>query len=288
MVPLEASGPNAEQIRYWNETAGPKWTAFQQVLDEQLGALGRRAMDRAGVARRERVIDVGCGCGDATIELGRRVGPQGTVVGVDVSTPMLERAATQARAAQLANVRFENADAQTHRFPPGQCDLVFSRFGVMFFADPVTAFMNLCVALPPGGRVAFICWQPLRENPWLSLPLQVAARYITLPPPPVPGAPGPFSFADPERVRTILVRAGFVEIAFEELREMLTVGGGASLDQTVQFLLQGVGPTSAALREADPAVRPRVAAAVRDALAPFHTAAGVRLGSAAWIVTARR
>ena len=158
----------------------------------------------------------------------------------------------------------------------------------MFFADPVTAFMNLCVALRPGGRVAFICWQPLRENPWLSLPLQVAARYITLPPPPVPGAPGPFSFADPERVRTILVRAGFVEIAFEELREMLTVGGGASLDQTVQFLLQGVGPTSAALREADPAVRPRVAAAVRDALAPFHTAAGVRLGSAAWIVTARR
>src|SRR5437773_2127532 len=163
-----------------------------------------------------------------------------------------------------------------------------ARLGVMFFADPVTAFMNLCVALRPGGRVAFICWQPLRENPWLSLPLQVAARYITLPPPPVPGAPGPFSFADPERVRTILVRAGFVEIAFEELREMLTVGGGASLDQTVQFLLQGVGPTSAALREADPAVRPRVAAAVRDALAPFHTAAGVRLGSAAWIVTARR
>ena len=237
MVPLEASGPNAEQIRYWNETAGPKWIGFQQVLDEQLGALGRRAMDRAGVARRERVIDVGCGCGDTTIELGRRVGPQGTVVGVDVSTPMLERAATQARAAQLANVRLENADAQTHRFPPGQCDLVFSRFGVMFFADPVTAFMN---------------------------------------------------FADPERVRTILVRGGFVEIAFEERREMLTVGGGASLDQTVQFLLQGVGPTSAALREADPAVRPRVAAAVRDALAPFHTAAGVRLGSAAWIVTARR
>src|SRR5206468_8372770 len=151
MVPLEASGPNAEQIRYWNETAGPKWTAFQQVLDEQLGALGRRAMDRAGVARRERAIDVGCGCGDTTIELGRRVGPQGTVVGIDLSAPMLERAATQARAAQLANVRFENADAQTHRFAPGQCDLVFSRFGVMFFADPVTAFMNLCVALRPGG-----------------------------------------------------------------------------------------------------------------------------------------
>src|SRR5438477_469726 len=152
MVPLEASGPNAEQIRYWNETAGPKWTAFQQVLDEQLGALGRRAMDRAGVARRERVIDVGCGCGDTTIELGRRVGPQGTVLGVDVSTPMLERAATQARAAQLANVRFENTDAQTHRFSPGQCDLVFSRFGVMFFADSVTAFTNLRAALQPCAR----------------------------------------------------------------------------------------------------------------------------------------
>jgi SAM-dependent methyltransferase len=288
MVPLEASGPNAEQIRYWNETAGAKWTAFQQVLDEQLGALGRRAMDQTGVASGERAIDVGCGCGDTTIELGRRVGPQGTVMGIDLSAPMLERAATQARAAQLANVRFANADAQTHRFAPGQCDLVFSRFGVMFFADPAAAFTNLYAALRPGGRVAFVCWQSLRENPWLALPLEVAARYITLPPPPTPGAPGPFSFADAERVRGILAQAGFVEIAFADLRETLTVGGGTSLDRTVEFLLQGVGPTSAALREADPAVRPKVAAAVREALAPFHGGAGVRMGSAAWIVTARR
>jgi SAM-dependent methyltransferase len=288
MVPLEASGPNAEQIRYWNDTAGAKWTAFQEVLDEQLRALGRRAMDRAAVAPHERVIDVGCGCGDTTIELGRRVGPDGTVVGIDLSTPMLERAVAQARAAQLPNVRFETADAQTHRFPSGQCDLVFSRFGVMFFADPAAAFSNLGTALRPGGRVAFVCWQSLLENPWLSVPLQVAARYITLPPPPAPGTPGPFSFADAERVRTILARAGFAEIAFADLREVLTIGGGASLDRTVVFLLEGVGPTSAALREADPAVRPKVAAAVREALAPFQTEAGVQMGSAAWIVTARR
>jgi len=288
MVPLEASGPNAEQIRYWNETAGPKWTAFQQVLDEQLGALGRRAMDQTRVAPGESAIDVGCGCGDTTIELGRRVGPRGTVVGIDLSAPMLERAATQARAAGLANVRFENADAQTHRFAAAQWDLVFSRFGVMFFADPPAAFTNLYAALRPGGRIAFVCWQALRENAWLALPLGVAARYITLPPPPVPGTPGPFSFADADRVRGILAQAGFAEIAFADLRETLTVGGGGALDQTVDFLLQGVGPTSAALREADPAVRPKVSAAVREALAPFHTAAGVRLASAAWIVTARR
>jgi len=288
MAPLEASGPNAEQIRYWNDTAGAKWTAFQQVLDEQLGALGRRAMDEAGVAPGERAIDVGCGCGDTTIELGRRVGPEGTVVGIDLSAPMLERAVTQARAAQVANVRFENADAQTHRFPPGQYDLVFSRFGVMFFADPAVAFTNLRAAVRAGGRIGFVCWQALRENPWLALPLGVAARYIPLPPPPAPGTPGPFSFADTDRVRGILAQSGFAEITFADLRETLTVGGGGALDQTVAFLLQGVGPASAALREADPAVRSKVAAAVREALAPFHTAAGVRLASAAWIVTARR
>jgi len=243
-------------------------------------------MDRAGIAPGERVIDVGCGCGDTTIALGRRVGPVGRVLGVDVSAPMLERAAETARAAGVANVRFENADAQTHRPSPSAFDVVYSRFGVMFFADPVAAFANLRAALRSGGRLAFVCWQALRQNPWLFLPLQAAAQHLTLPPPPAPDAPGPFAFADPERVRGILARAGFDEIVLDELRATLTLGGGGPVEQAVRFLTEGVGPVSSILREADPALRPTVAAAVRAAIAPFHTPEGVRLDSAAWIVTA--
>jgi len=284
---MPAPDSNAEQIRYWNEAAGPKWVAFQKVIDAQISPLGEQVMDRAGIAPGERVIDVGCGCGDTTIALGRRVGPAGRVLGIDVSAPMLERAAETARAAGVANVRLENADAQTHRLSPSAFDVVYSRFGVMFFTDPVAAFTNLRAALRPGGRLAFVCWQALLENPWLFVPLRAAAQHLTLPPPPAPDAPGPFAFADPERVRGILARAGFGDIVLEELHTTLTLGGGGTVDQAVRFLTEGVGPVSGVLREADPAVRPTVAAAVRAAIAPFHTPQGVRMGSAAWIVTAR-
>src|SRR5262249_36587015 len=143
MTALDVTGPNAEQIRYWNETAGPKWIAFQELLDTQLEALGRRTIDRAQVATGERGIDIGCGWGATSLELGRRVASGGRVVGVDISGAMVARAAELAREAGLAHVRFENADAQTHRFPTGEFDLLYSRFGVMFFADPTAAFANL-------------------------------------------------------------------------------------------------------------------------------------------------
>jgi SAM-dependent methyltransferase len=287
MTPLEASGPNAEQVRYWNDTAGTKWVSYQRVLDEQLGPLGRLTMDRAGVAAGEQVIDVGCGCGDTTITLSTRVAPGGTALGVDVSTAMVARAVESARAAGATTVRFENADAQTHAFPRAAFDVVYSRFGIMFFSDPAAAFANLRLALRPAGRLAFVCWQTITENPWLLLPLQAAAQHVQLPPPPAPDAPGPFAFADRERVGGILARAGFVDVAFEDVRTMLGIGGGG-LDAAVDFIVCGIGPTSAALRDADPAVRPKVAAAVREALAPFVTRAGVRMPAAAWIVTGRR
>jgi SAM-dependent methyltransferase len=285
---MDPAGPNAEQITYWSDTAGPKWVALEDMLDGQIRDLGEATMDRVEIGRGERTLDVGCGTGQTSLELARRVGPMGRVLGVDVSAPMLARARERARAVGADNVAFLGADAQTHDFEPAAADVCFSRFGVMFFAAPDAAFANLCRALRPTGRLGFVCWQQLPDNPWMMVPLVAAAAHITLPPPPAPDAPGPFSFADQGRVRGILERAGFADVTFEDHRTTLTIGGDGPLDQAVDFLLQGVGPTSAAMRQADPALRATVSTAVRDALQPFHTPQGVRMACAAWLVTARR
>ena len=284
MPRLEPTGPNAEQIKYWNEVSGPKWVALNDFVDAQLAPLGVQAMDRAGIEPGAHVLDVGCGCGNTTMELARRVGPSGRVTGIDISSVMLERARATAHAAGLSHVHFENADAQTFRFPPRSFHLVFSRFGIMFFAHPEDAFANLRSALRPGGRVTFVCWRSIQQNAWMLVPLMAAAQHIALPPAPAPNAPGPFSFADDRRVRSVLTGAGFADITVEPLDTTLSIGGGLTLDQTVDLLLQ-MGPLGAAMREAGGTARPLVAAAVRDAVASFATPQGVRLQAAAWIVT---
>jgi len=285
-VTLTASGPNAEQISFWNAVRGRQFVELQAYLDRQLGEMGLLAIERSGIRAGERVLDVGCGCGHTTLQLAERVGAAGCVTGVDVSAPMLERAGQRAGQAGLANVRFENADAQTFGFAPGSFELVYSRFGVMFFADPTAAFANLRGALVADGRLVFVCWQALQHNPWMRVPLAAAAQHVALPPPPAPDAPGPFSFADAERVRRILEAAGFRELGFESLERAVTLGGELELERAVEFAL-AMGPLGAALSETPEVDRRAVAESVRGALAPYAGAQGVRLPAAAWIVSAR-
>ena len=161
---------------------------------------------------------------------------------------MLARARERARAAGLANVEFANADAQTHAFDAGAWDCVYSRFGVMFFADPARAFANLRGALRRGGRVSFACWRALPENPWVTVPFAALATFLTPPPPPPPGAPGPFAFGDPDRVRGILADAGFEQIELAPHTGDLALGG--SLDEAVTFAISA-GPASRLLEGAD-------------------------------------
>ncbi len=284
VMDLAAAGPNTEQVEYWNGQAGPVWVAAQELLDDQIGPLGLLAIDRAAPLPGEWVLDLGCGCGQTTVQLGERVGPGGQVTGIDVSAVMLEQA--KKRVVQHDNVRFENADAQIARLPARKFDLAFSRFGVMFLSDPEAAFANVRSGLKANGRLTFVCWQPLIRNQWLTVPLAAAATQISLPDPPSPGAPGPFAFADTDRVRSILVGAGFEKIAFESIEQTLVVGGQGGIEQALQFLLN-LGPLGAALREAGDDSRPAVTAAVSEALTPFATPDGVRMGAAAWIVTAR-
>jgi SAM-dependent methyltransferase len=278
---------NREQIEYWNETSGRKWVQLAGRVEPQIAPLGLAAMDALRFAPGERVLDVGCGCGQSTLQLGERVGTGGEVLGVDISGPMLEEARHRGRAAGAQHVYFEQADAQVHGFEAASFDVVFSRFGVMFFEDPVAAFANLRGALRTGGQIGFVCWQELAQNPWMLRPVAAVGALIELPARPDPHAPGPFAFADAERVRGILEKAGFEQVRVESLERDLLVGGGGSLDETVQFLLQ-MGPAGAALREAGEDVRSRATTAVKAAIAPFATPDGVRMPSASWRITAHR
>ena len=278
---------NPEQHQYWNETAGPKWAQLSDVIDTQIAPLGGEALDRIGVGAGQRVLDVGCGCGQTTLELARRVGAEGAVLGADISRPMLESARDRALEAGLRNARFEHSDAQVHPFEAEAFDLVFSRFGVMFFSDPVAAFANLLRALRPCARLGFVCWQALAQNAWMLRPMAALAPLLSLQPPSDPHAPGPFAFADADRVTRILQDAGFGSVAVEGMERELLVGGGASLDDTVGFLLQ-MGPAGAALREADDDLRAKAADAVREAITPFQGDEGVRMPAAAWLFQATR
>ena len=178
----------------------------------------------------ESVLDVGCGCGHTALALADQVGPRGSVTGIDISRPMLGRARERQQEQQLQNLIFLPADAQTHQFEPASVDLIFSRFGVMFFEDAAQAFGNLRTALRPGGRLCFLCWQELRKNDWVRVPLQAAAQHVPLPPRPEPGAPGPFSLADPARVRDILDAAGFRNVRCQPHETDMSVGGATGVD----------------------------------------------------------
>lgn len=285
---MESRGPNAEQIDYWNRVGGDKWVDLQAMLDAQLDDLGRVAMDAVHPRPGERVIDVGCGCGQTTLDLAERVGPDGHVLGIDVSEPMLRRTRERVLSAGHEHVQLVLDDAQTHAFAPATSDAVFSRFGVMFFADPAGAFANLRRALRPDGRLGFVCWQPFDRNPWMAVPAAAAARHVALPAPPAPDAPGPFALGDHDRLVDLLGRGGFVDVEVRSHETMLTLGGTAELDATVEFALRLGRPIAAALETASAAVVERVRDAVREALAAWHGPQGVRMPAAAWVVRGTR
>ncbi|MFC3069263.1 class I SAM-dependent methyltransferase [Phenylobacterium soli] len=276
-----SEAPNAGQVAYWNETAGRTWADAQAPLDRQLAPLGARGIAELAPTKGERILDIGCGAGASSLALAEAVGPSGEVLGLDISGPLL--ALARRRGEGRPQLRFEQADAQTAALPPAGFDGAFSRFGVMFFADPTAAFANIRKALKPGGRLAFVCWRRPDESPIMTLPMQAALPHLPEPPPPpTPGAPGPFAFADPERVQAILTSAGFGDVAITPYDEKVGAGDLA----TVLDLAFRIGPLGAILRDR-PELRPQVEAAVRAALAEHEAPDGVKLNAAVWIVAAR-
>ena len=268
---------NQEQVDYWNGQAGETWVRAQQRLDNMLGGLSEVAINKANPKAEERVIDVGCGCGTTSLELAKR---GASVWGVDISAPMLAHA--KARAEGLANVAFSQADAATQALTPDH-DLIFSRFGVMFFADPVAAFTNLRSGLKPSGRLVFLCWQAPALNPWVSVGGRAIQPFLPEEDPIDPKAPGPFAFADAEYLQEILASAGYGNINIESLNQDIVVG--KTLDDAMEF--QGeVGPMARVLAELSGEQKDQAMQAARDALQPYVTPDGVILSAATWLVSA--
>ncbi|KWV50165.1 methyltransferase [Bradyrhizobium macuxiense] len=275
---------NADQIAYWNGPGGQRWAARQAAQDIVLKPVLEVLIDRAKPGAGERVLDVGCGSGASTNALAKKVGPSGHVFGVDVSGPMLERA--RQSTPKDAPVDYALADATVYPFDPASFDLLTSRFGVMFFAEPVVSFANLRTALKPSGRLAFACWKEPRENPFFMAPLQAVYKHVPKLPQLGPEDPGPFSFASEARVNRILGEAGFSTIAMEPCRLELDVAIGRGLDAAVQAALE-IGPASRALEGHPDDVRAAAVTSIREALTPFAKGDSVLLPAAIWIVTAR-
>lgn len=274
---------NADQIAYWNGAGGRHWTDRQQLQDIVLAPVSEVLIDRAKVKTGEAVIDVGCGCGSTSFDLAERVGPSGHISGIDISEPMLSRARELTPLGEP--VEFVLADATVYPFAPANTDLLFSRFGVMFFAQPSVSFANMRKALRPDGRLAFACWRTPRDNPWMMLGLQEAYKHVPKLPEVKPEDPGPFAFASEERVHRILGEAGFMNIAMERVDLLLDIATGRGLEAAIESVL-AIGPTSRALDGQPPDKIAAATESIRSMLRSHLNGNSVSLGGSIWIVTA--
>lgn len=274
-----------DQAAFWNGLAGERWVREQVGLDNMLRPFGEAALEASRVVPDEAVLDLGCGCGDTSLMLATRVGTRGRVVGVDLSTQMLNRA--KERGAGVQHVSFLEGDASRVPLERGAFDLLFSRFGVMFFPDPVGAFGHLRRALRGNGRVAFVCWRSLAQNPWATVPVEAVVPILGRPEPAPEDAPGPFAFGDAARVRTILESAGFDDVSLHSFETNIVFGASGSLDDAAHEIAR-LGPVARLLVERDEASVARALDAIKVAIPAYRSAQGaVQFPSAAWIVTAR-
>lgn len=280
-----AAAFNAEQRERWNGNDGDFWTREQERMDRTLAPVTGPLLAFAEPRDGSTVLDIGCGCGATTVELARAVGPAGRVIGIDISEPMIGRA--RERLQEFPRTSCMLGDAAELPLQDLAAELIVSRFGVMFFGDPVAAFSNLGTALAPRGRLRFACWRPLSENPWLHIPLNAVYEHVPRLPKPLAEEPGPFAFADTARVIRILTAAGFTTPSFTPLDiEMDLASGGTLEDAVIQS--SAMGPAKRALANQPDDIRTAAIEAIRRALAPYATQSGLRLPGAVWLVAADR
>jgi SAM-dependent methyltransferase len=275
---------NVEQAAAWDGPDGQYWAEHQARFDQTIRPHHAGLMAAAAIAAGERVLDIGCGNGLTSRDAARAAGPTGEVVAIDLSGPMLGKAQQLAKDEGLGNIRFEQGDAQVYRFEREAFDVVMSRFGVMFFEDPVAAFTNIAAAVRPGGRLAMLVWQSPSANEWATSLLGPLTMGRDLPTPP-PGAPGPFSLGVTDHLGGILTEAGFRDAAFRSSEQTFDVGNDT--DDAYRFV-SGLQPVLNMLEDLDEATTAEALDNLREVVAAHETPEGVIFRSAAWVVTARK
>ena len=279
---VEIAGPNADQIEFWNGDAGQSWAKNQALLDAMMAPISEAVVDLAMAGPHDKVLDVGCGCGAPSLAMAEA---GADVTGIDISEPMLQLARKRASEQKL-KADFILADALSHSFESDH-SLLFSRFGVMFFADPIAAFKNLGTAMDDAGRLCFVCWRPVIENAWVAVPMGAAAAHLPSGQPADPRAPGPFAFADRDYVTEILDSSGYKDIEITTLDKKLTIGESDNMDDIIDFYMK-IGPLARVLSELEESVRSVALDAVREAVQPFIVDGRLSLDSACWLVQAQR
>lgn len=280
-----AGTANTAQQEYWNNVAGPRWVGLEGFIERRVRAVNDLLLRHSAVAAGERALEIGCGTGAFTVPLAEAVGQRGQVVGADISEAMLTGARKRLAESGLKNVALVQADAQTHPFEPGRFDLVASRFGVMFFADPAAAFANLRAAARPGGRLCFACWGPLDANEHWLIPYRVALRHLGPPEPKPARAPGPMAFSDPDYVRAFLGTAGFEAIAIH--RETPAIFASAPAEEAEHASIMGPSGRLIDEKKPDAATVKKIRLEIEAAFAAHAKDGGMVLPSTVLLVTAR-
>ena len=276
---------NKNQRDFWSGKGGDIWVERQNAMDTMLSHLGEAALNKLNLNEGENVLDIGCGCGHTTLNIAKRISPDGQVTGLDISEPMLKRAKESANEMSISNASFNCVDVQTDDMGEEVYSAAFSRFGVMFFEDPVAAFCNINKSLITGASLSFVCWQSPTVNPWQSLFVQEVKKFIDLPSPP-PRSPGPFAFMESEYVSSILEESNFQNIMIEGHEAEVNMFSGRSLSDSVKDYISINPVVSEMLKDSPEDQKTEIINSAIDAFSPYYSEKGLMFPSATWLVTA--
>ena len=277
---------NTKQKEFWSGAGGDVWVNKQREMDIMLNPLGQKAIDKLELGSQKTVLDIGCGCGATTFEIAKS-NPEGQIIGIDISIPMLNQASLCSAEMSISNTDFRVKDVQTDKLESEYFDVAFSRFGVMFFEDPFEAFENIYQALKHDGQLSFVCWQNASLNPWQSLSIQVIKEYLDLPAPP-PKSPGPFAFEDKEYIEEILSKSNFKEIKIDDNQEEIVMFSGKSIREACEDYLTINPVVTEMLKSSGEDLRETILTALMEKFSSYHKDDGLHFPSATWIVTAKK